>query len=413
MKVDWNSKYTTMSVYTILTFAVCLCLVISAMKFSVIWSALGEFIKVISPIIWGIVIAYLLNPVERGSERFFKKIFEKKKAHSKLCRVLGTFVSVIFGGVAVYALVDIVVTQVIDSLMTIFANIDIYMNNIYNMINSTLSEYPEIVTYLNAQLDTVETTIVTTVNNLIPKVGDWALKLKDGAVGLLVGLKDFVIGFIVAVYLLVDKEKFLAQSKKCVIAVFPDKLSTELLRVCNRTNKTLSGFIMGKVVDSFIIGVICFISMTILKFEYPVLISTIVGVTNVIPFFGPFFGAIPSALLLLISYPSQTIPFLILILAIQQFDGNILGPFILGDSTGLPAVWVMFAIFVGGGLFGFPGMILGVPIFAVIYAFTQEFVEYMLTKKGLSTATADYIPAEPEPVKRKPLFAKKEKEAKK
>ncbi|MGN1088890.1 MAG: AI-2E family transporter, partial [Huintestinicola sp.] len=152
-------------------------------------------------------------------------------------------------------------------------------------------------------------------------------------------------------------------------------------------------FISGKILDSIIIGIFCFIVMTIFKLDYPVLISTIVGVTNVIPFFGPFIGAIPSALLLLLSgTPKQTFVFIVIVVVLQQIDGNILGPWILGDSTGLPAFWVMFAIFVGGGLFGFAGMLLGVPIFAVIFTLVQEIVETLLKKKGLSVNTEEYYP---------------------
>lgn len=406
MKVDWNSKYTTISVYSVITFAVCLALVVITLKFSIISSAIGTVINTLSPIIWGVVIAYLLNPVMLFAERFFKRVFEKKKPHPKLCRAFSTIFSIIFGIAVIYAIVAIVVLQVLDSLMTIFSNAQNYMNNIYNWVNTTLAEYPEIVTYLNDQLNSIQSAVISTVNNLIPKVGDWALKLKDGAIGLIVGLKDFIIGFIVAVYLLIDKEKFLAQSKKAVTAIFPERVCRELLRIFHRTNKSLSGFITGKILDSFIIGMFCFIAMKIMKLDYPVLISTIVGVTNIIPFFGPFIGAIPSALLLLISTPTQTIPFIILILILQQIDGNIIGPHILGDSTGLPAFWVMFAIFIGGGLFGFAGMILGVPIFAVIYAFVQEILEYLLKNKGLSADTKDYYPVPaadiaPQPTKKR------------
>ena len=152
----------------------------------------------------------------------------------------------------------------------------------------------------------------------------------------------------------------------------------------------LGGFISGKLIDSTIIGILTFICMSIMKMDFVALISVVVGVTNIIPFFGPFIGAIPSALLLLVAAPRQVIPFVIFIFILQQFDGNILGPKILGDSTGLSPFWVMFAIFVGGGMFGFAGMILGVPIFAVIYSLVRDFVNYLLERRGLSTRTLDY-----------------------
>lgn len=396
MKVDWNSKYTTISVYAVITFAVCLAMVIITLNFSAVQSGLGRIYATLSAIVWGVVIAYLLNPVMMGAEKAFKKLLEKKKPRPRLCRALSTTTAIIFGIAVICALIAIIVPQVLDSIMNIFENTQTYMNNVYKWINTTLAEYPEIVSYLNNQLNSIQSAVISAVNNLIPKVGDWAVKIKDGAIGFIIGLKDFVIGFIVAVYLLADKEKFLAQLKKCMTALMPERMCSETLKIFHRTNKSLSGFITGKILDSFIIGMACFIGMTLMKIEYPVLISTIIGVTNIIPFFGPFIGAIPSVLLLLLSAPSKTLLFIVFIIFLQQIDGNILGPHILGDSTGLPAFWVMFAIFLGGGLFGFAGMLLGVPIFAVIYTLVQELIEYMLKKKGLSSDISDYYPVSDE-----------------
>ncbi|MGN0642298.1 MAG: AI-2E family transporter [Huintestinicola sp.] len=400
MKVDWNSKYTTLSVYSIITFAVCLSMVVFVQKFSVVSSTLSTITKALSPIIWGFVIAYLLNPVMMFCERYLKKLIERKRSHPKLVRGLSTGLSIIFGIAVISALISIIVPQVVDSIIKIFNNIQSYFNNIevwVNQMNEKLAEYPMIVTFLDDQLESIKSAVMTAVNNIIPQVGNFAVKIKDGAVNTLIALKDFVIGFIVAVYFLADKEKFIAQAKKITTALFPQKVSAEIFRISSRTNHSLSGFISGKLIDSLIIGVICFIAMQFMGLEFAVLISTIIGITNVIPFFGPFIGAIPSALLLLVSAPKQTIPFIILILVLQQFDGNILGPKILGDSTGLPAFWVMFAILFGSGLFGFAGMLLGVPIFAVIYALVQEITEHLLKRKGLSVNTDDYAPIPVDP----------------
>ncbi len=243
---------------------------------------------------------------------------------------------------------------------------------------------------LETQLDTIQTKLLEFANSIIPKLGDLSIKVKDGAIDFVIALKDFIIGFIVAIYLLISKETFIAQARKVMYAIFPKNVGKSVLRVSARINNTLSGFLSGKLVDSFIIGTICFIVMRIFSWDFAVLISVIIGVTNIIPFFGPFFGAIPSALLLLMAAPRQVIPFVIFIIILQQVDGNILGPKILGDSTGLSPFWVMFAIFVGGGLFGFAGMLLGVPIFAVVYALFSEFVAYLLKKKKLSHRTSDY-----------------------
>lgn len=391
MKVDFNKKYTTISVYTIITFSICLLLVVFVQKFDVFAGYLKELARVLAPITWGIVIAYITNPIMRFSERQFKKLIEKKKKHPKLVRTLSVAVSMTLIVLIIASLISILLPQVIDSIMSIINNFSTYMANLEQSIYAFVEDYPDIANIVQTKFDSIQPKIIDFVNNLLPTVADMAVKLKDGAVGILVGLKDFLIGFIVAVYLLFSKEHFLSQMHKAVVAIFPKQMSQSVLGIASHTNKTLSGFISGKLIDSFIIGVLCFICMSIMNMDFVALISVIIGVTNVIPFFGPFFGAIPSAFLLLVAAPKQVIPFIIFIFILQQFDGNILGPKILGDSTGLSAFWVMFAIFVGGGLFGFAGMVLGVPIFAVIYTLVSDFINFLLRRKGMDTNTDSYM----------------------
>lgn len=300
-----------------------------------------------------------------------------------------------------FALCAIIIPQVTDSIMGIINNIGTYINNFEKWISEILVKYPEILSKVYSQIENFETTLMDAVNRIVPQISDIMKKITDSVLGFLLAIKDFLIGIIVAVYFLMDKEHFQAQMKKIVSALFPQRASSGILRVCTQVNDSIGGFISGKIVDSIIIGCLCFICMTVMKLDFAVLISVIVGITNIIPFFGPFIGAIPSALLLLVSTPKQVIPFLILIFIIQQLDGNIIGPKILGQTTGISAFWVLFSILVGGGLFGFAGMILGVPIFAVIYSLINEYVTYMLEKRNLPTTTSDYIPVphEPEPVK--------------
>ena len=391
LKIDFNKKYNTISAYCIFTFAVCLALVVLCLKSSVIGGYIGEFFRVIAPVTWGVVIAYICNPLMKFFERVFAKVIEKKKPHPKINRCLSIAVSLILLVAILSALLTVVIIQVRDSIMEILSNIPNYITQLEELITKWLGDYPEVVKYAESQLETIQPKLIDYANNMLNSLGDISIKLKDGAIGFLVAIKDFVIGFIVAIYLLYSKETFAAQARKIVYALFPRGMSKTVLRISSKANLTLSGFISGKLLDSLIIGILCFICMSIMKMEFTALISVIVGVTNIIPFFGPFFGAIPSAFLLLISAPKQVIPFVIFILILQQFDGNILGPKILGDSTGLTPFWVMFAIFVGGGLFGFGGMVLGVPVFAVIYALISETVAFLLKKKRLSHRTRDYI----------------------
>ena len=228
------------------------------------------------------------------------------------------------------------------------------------------------------------------INNKQPGIEDFVSNVTKGALNFLIGIKDFILGLIVSVYLLLSKENLLAQIKKMTLAIFPKRTCQRIFNVYHKSNKMFIGFISGKIIDSIIIGILCFIIMRIIGINYSVLISLIIGVTNIIPFFGPFIGAIPSAMLVFFDDPRDVIPFLIFILILQQFDGNILGPRILGDSTGLPAFWVLFAIFLGGGLFGFTGMLLGVPTFALIYALFRDFIENNLKNKRLPTETKAY-----------------------
>lgn len=397
MKIDFNNKkYNTIAAYTVITFAICLLLMVVVQKAGVISGYIKTIAEVLAPVTWGIVIAYLANPIMKVTEKRIKKVTDKRKSHPRLTRGLSAAFSLILLLAVLVALIAILLPQVMDSIVGIANNFPTYINNLQNWIYDLFEDSPQISEEITNIFNTIRPKIIDAVNNIIPQLANMAIKLKDGAVVLIIGLKNFVIGFIVAIYLLCGKERFLAQLRKLVCAVFPKDAAGSIFSVASHTNKTLSGFISGKLIDSFIIGVITFISMTIMKMDFVALISVVVGVTNVIPFFGPFIGAIPCAFLLLVAAPKQVIPFVIFIIILQQFDGNILGPKILGDSTGLSSFWVMFAIFLGGGLFGFAGMLLGVPVFAVIYSLVSEFIDFLLGKKGASTNTDDYLPASEE-----------------
>lgn len=390
MKIEPNQKYLTVSFYTVITFAICLFLVVIVQKFSVISGVLASFANVIAPVTWGIVIAYIVNPLMKFFERFFGKCFEKKKPRRKLVRSLSVAFGLLSLLAVLFAIVAVLLPQVVESVIGLARNFNSYLNNFESWIYKFVEDYPDIYSFVQTQFDNLQPKLTDFINDLVPKLGEIAVKLKDGALGFIGGLSDFIIGFIVAIYLLFSKEKFIAQMRKLVAAILPEGGKNAVYSIAARTNKMLGGFISGKLIDSTIIGILTFICMSIMKMDFVALISVVVGVTNIIPFFGPFIGAIPSALLLLVAAPRQVIPFVIFIFILQQFDGNILGPKILGDSTGLSPFWVMFAIFVGGGMFGFAGMILGVPIFAVIYSLVRDFVNYLLERRGLSTRTLDY-----------------------
>ena len=240
---------------------------------------------------------------------------------------------------------------------------------------------------------------MTLINDKLTEITNWVLQLVTNLLPIIGGIVmafassvwNIILGIIISVYLLVDKEKFFALGKKVVVALFNDKHANIILNLANRTNLTFGKFIGGKIIDSAIIGVLTFIILTIFKMPYSLLISVIIGITNIIPFFGPFIGAIPSAIIILFISPIKAVWFGVIILVIQQIDGNIIGPKILGDSIGISAFWILFAILVAGKLFGLVGMIIGVPMFALIYSIVKDVIEIRLSKKGLPTDTTEYL----------------------
>ena len=227
--------------------------------------------------------------------------------------------------------------------------------------------------------------------DLVPNMSKIIGELSTGLLSVVTVVKNILIGVIVMVYFLNIKDTLSAQSKKIVYSLLKLKDANRLVSEVRFAHSVFGGFITGKLLDSLIIGIMCFFAMQFLKMPYVLLVSVIIGVTNVIPFFGPFIGAVPSAFLILLVSPMKCLYFLIFILVLQQFDGNILGPKILGDSTGLPSFWVLFSILLFGGLFGFVGMIIAVPLFAVIYRLTATYVSSALRKKDLSARTEDYL----------------------
>ena len=245
-------------------------------------------------------------------------------------------------------------------------------------VNDLLAQYsPKLLDYFNT--------------NILPNINSLVKTLSLSVLGILKALWNFIIGFIISIYVLGSKEKFAGQAKKIVYALFDRKAGNEVISNFRFIHDTFIGFIGGKIVDSIIIGIICFVCTNIIGTPYAILVSVIIGVTNVIPFFGPWIGGAPSALLVLMVDPLQALYFIILILIIQQFDGNILGPKILGDSTGLSGFWVIFSITIFGGLFGVLGMVVGVPIFAVFYAGVKSVINNMLRRKELPTDLKPYM----------------------
>lgn len=383
MKLYTNKKYTTIAVYAIIVIAVNVVIVTAIFKFDAILNILGKLLSVMMPIIWGLGLAFLMNPLMVSIERLYQKIVKKPKRPKLMRAVSVTLAAVIFLGIIV-GIFAIVIPEFVNSFNNIVDNFSNLIKNAETWLNKLFKNYPQIQKFFNDQ--------ISNFGSDLSKIQPMLQNIVDSAAGVVNVLYNFVLGFIVSIYLLLGKETHIAQTKKILFAKFRKNTADRILHFGTDANLVFSGFITGKLIDSFIIGIICFIGLTIIGMPYNVMISVIVGVTNIIPFFGPLIGAVPSALLIFLSdEPKMVIWLILFIFLLQQFDGNILGPKILGGSTGLPAIWVMIALFIGGGLFGFIGMLLGVPTFALIYKLTREHINDKLKRKKMPVDTQYYI----------------------
>ena len=339
--------------------------------------------KVIQPFVAGFALAYLLNiPASYLEKNFFTRF--------KFRRMLSILTSYLLAVLLLAVLLSSVVPQVVQSVVDLVNNSEGYINNL-NATALWLSDrfgldQQELEPLLISYQDLLRRA-ASLITAALPQLLDFGMAVGNGLVTALTAV-------ISSVYMLTSKHALIGQMRRVTYALLSRDKADRVLRISRQANEVFSGFIAGKIIDSAIIGVLCFAGMTIFRMQYALLISVVVGVTNVIPFFGPFIGAIPSIMILLIVDPWDALYFGIFVLALQQFDGNILGPKILGDSTGLSPIWVLVAIIVGGGLFGFAGMLLGVPTFAVLYALTREWVTDRLRARGLDEEGRPLPPVE-------------------
>ncbi len=398
MKLKYNKKYLYWGITAFLVIASSILFYYVLFHRSSLTGGIGKIIRISMPIIDGFVLAYLITPILNKIEKCIIKplylkakipMTPKSKRRMRAMSILLTFVLIL---VVLYEFFGLIIPEVIRSVQSIIFQMPVYINNLTNWALGLIKDNPDLEVAVNQLINQYSAKIMDYVNtNLLPYINELIKTLSLSVIGVFKALWNFVIGFILSIYVLGSKEKFAGQAKKIAYALFDRKGGNELISNFRFIHSTFIGFIGGKIVDSIIIGIICFVCTSIIGTPYAILVSVIVGVTNVIPFFGPWIGGIPSALLVLMVDPMQALYFVILILFIQQFDGNILGPKILGDSTGLSGFWVIFAITIFSGLFGVLGMIVGVPIFAVIYAGVKAVVNRLLRKKDLPTEIQPYM----------------------
>lgn len=376
---------------------------------------LGKILNILSPIILGGVIAYLLNPLVIILSRWLTSFFSWFKIPPRIGRVIAKALSIIISlgllitGVSL--LLSLILPELYSSIVKLVGDFRGYADTVYAFINGHLQSNPTILKYAQDFFNAIINFLTDWINNkLLMQIQTVVTSLTGGIFGVAKLVINILVGIIVSVYLLISKDRFIGQIKKLIYTIMKPEKANILLSISRQVDKIFGGFITGKIIDSLIIGVLCFIGVSILKMPYPLLISVIVGVTNVIPFFGPFIGAIPCAFLVLIISPTKCLIFLLFILGLQQLDGNVIGPTILGDSTGLSPFWVVVSILVGGDLFGFFGMLLGVPTFAVFFFLIKTFSEYYLKKKELPVSSMAYCRVESiDPETRELVYLRKRK----
>lgn len=381
-----------------LTFACCILFFFIVFRYKGVADAWHTITAALQPIIIGLGLAYLLNPVMKFQERrwypFLSKKMKSEKRAQKVARGLSIVGAIIFLLVILGLLIAAIVPSVITSITGL---VDTLPSNVESLI--TMIQSGKLGTYeVTGTISEMLTKLTDYVENwatkdLLPQMQTYVVQITSGVITMVKSILNFVIGIIVVVYVLSIKESLVGQSKKLVYAIFKPKQGNIIIEVFHKADEVFGGFIIGKIIDSAIIGVICYFGCLILHIPDAMLVAVIIGVTNVIPVFGPFIGAIPSLLLVVIQSPLHALYLLIFIIVLQQVDGNIIGPKILGNSTGLSAFWVMFSILIGGGLFGFFGMLLGVPVFAMIYYVVRRLVNHGMRKKNLSTVTDAYVNA--------------------
>ena len=350
-------------------------------RFDGFGSAISTLTGILMPFIYGAVIAYLLKPVCNTIEAFLRRFIPEKM--KGLINALSVTFTILFGLLLIYALCMMIIPQLITSVTTLYytaqANITKFMYWANHL--EFIEKNEQIMELLNSAYAALNTNLDTWIKNtLLPSMQNILSGAALGVLNVVVVLKNLVIGIIVAVYMLASRKRFVQQGKMVLYSVVKPRWASLITEEVKYADKMFGGFINGKILDSAIIGVLCYIGCLIFKFPSALLVSVIIGVTNVIPFFGPFIGAIPATLLILIQNPIKALWFVLFVLVLQQVDGNIIGPKILGNTTGLSSFWVLFAILLFGGLWGFAGMIVGVPLFAVIYDVIKKLVIHGLRR---------------------------------
>lgn len=361
-------------------------------KMPVIISILKGITEILKPFLYGVVFAYLLAPLCNKIEEKLFQIFPKAKTKARrfIC-FIAIVISLCVAIAVIWLIIMMIIPQVWDSVMKIIQMVPQKLIVVNNWIEHMLENQPELQAYFEEFSSQAESNIDSLLNvDTIQKVQSIINSLSVQLFGVLGVVKNIFLGLLISAYLLGSRKLFRAQAGLILHGVFSDKWAKIIEEEIRYTDKMFNGFLVGKIIDSAIIGLLCFAGTSIMGFEAPAFISVIIGITNIIPFFGPFIGAIPCGLLLLLENPMHCLYFIIFIFVLQQLDGNVIGPKILGNTTGVSSFWVLFAILLFGGMWGVVGMVIGVPLFAVIYDIIRKLVYRGLRKHKRESMITDY-----------------------
>lgn len=394
-------EYQGQAIAAFLVIAAALLLYFALLRIDMFGKLVSSFLSALAPLIVGCIIAFLLTPIKKFLERMFTKLFQKvcrkKPVNQKLVRRISVLISILLALTLVGLLLLAIIPELIRSISTLIGNLPGYGDSLISSVKDLLDRYPEIsntvMPYISQFAKDLESSLTKYLSSFVSAAYDW---VSNGLVAAFKLLYNLLIGLIISMYLLGDTEYYLGVCKKVVFAVLPNKTAGAIMKTMHKANTIYSGAILGKIVDSCIIGLLCFIGANILSIffptigEYILLVSIVVGVTNVIPFFGPYIGGVPCTLLIMCIHPLHGLIFGLFLVLLQQFDCNYLDPHIVGGRVGLKPVFVLCACLIGAGMFGIKGMLVAVPTFALIYSLLKSYFEVRLESKQLPTDTKHY-----------------------
>ena len=393
----WKDRYFKMGLVVFCTVSAILLFYDTLFGSKALQTFYRQFTGALRPVLYGAFMAYLLAPMVNFFEhcpappRAQQDRTEGRQPPPAIVRAVSILLTWAVVGMLLYLLASVLLPELYKSVFQLISNVENYYNTISGWVEHLLESNPAVENWVALQMDTIYAEAIKWLNNeLLPQAQLLMVAVSGGLITVVGFFGDLLVGIIVSVYFLATKERCAAYARKVAYGLLPREKVYWLLRGVRKVDSIFSGFVRGKLLDSLIIGILCFIGCSILKFPYTPLVSVFVGITNIIPFFGPFLGAIPSTFLILLVSPIKALYFVIFVLALQQLDGNVIGPKILGDKTGLSSLWVIIAILVGGSFFGLPGMFFGVPVCACLYSAVNFYVDVRLRKKHLPVETEQY-----------------------